>query len=387
MEQEVKDTIKSTFDEVTAESKAKVSELEAKIAKLEAMPIANKSVSYSGGATYKGYRLSKQMEQFKEAMGEEKAEYISKALINMVEASKAGKKIDIKSAASQIEGANDQGGYFVEEDYSDFVETLGRNASVMAPLMRQVSTISDTFNVNKNLTECVISVDAEGSVTATSSTTEQIVIPVKRLSGRVSVSNELLADSRYDISSWLTEQFIYAYGQKIDDQILNGTGTGAGQMCSGLLTANAGYSVILASSGLSSITADNISEAIALLATMDADKATFVSGRKGAHYVRTLKDTNGSPIYQAIAGSSPDTVWGLPHVVAGAISDATVAAGTAYSVLGNFNKAYMVNRLGNLELFVDPYSDSASYNTVFNFFSRKGLGFNPNAFVRLVTSS
>lgn len=386
MEQEVKNEIKSAFDEATAESKAKVLELETKVAKLEAMPIV-KTVSYCGGATYKGYRLEKQMEKFKDSMGEEKSEYVAKALINMIEASKAGKKIDFKSAASQIEGTPANGGYFVEEDYSDFIETLGRNASVMAPLMRQISTVSDTFNVNKNLTECVISVDAEGAVTSASSTTEQIVIPVKRLSGRVSVSNELLADSRFDIASWLTEQFVYAYGQKIDSQILNGTGTGAGQMCSGVLTAKAGYSVILASSGLSSITADKISEAIAKLATMDADKATFVCGRMGAHYIRTLKDTTNAPIYQAIAGPNLNTVYGVPTVIAGAISDSSPVAGTAYAVLGNFNQAYMVNRLGNLELFVDPYSDSASYNTAFNFFTRKGLGFNPNAFVRIVTYS
>ena len=387
MEQEVKDTIKATFDEVTADSKAKVAELEAKVAKLEAVPIAPKGIAFIGSGEYKGYRLGKQMTQYKEAFGEEKGDFIAKCVIEMVEASKAGKKIDMKAAASQIEGTPANGGYFVIDDYADFIETLGRKASVMAPLMRQLNTVSDTFNVNKNLTECVITVDAEGAVTATSSTTGQIVIPVKRLSGRVSVSNELLADSRFDIASWLTEQFVYAYGQKIDTQILSGTGTGAGQMCSGVLTAKAGYSVILASSGLSSITADKISEAIALLATMDADKATFVCGRKGAHYIRTLKDTSNAPIYQAIAGPNLNTVYGIPSVIAGAISDATSVAGTAYAVVGNFNKAYMVNRLGNLEMFVDPYSDSASYDTAFNFFTRKGLGFSPDAFVRLVTYS
>ena len=380
--------MKEAFDEVTAEYKSEVKELSEKVKTLESKAIVNKGIVSN---VYKGFNLKMQMKEIKDAglMNEEDANFIAKCFIEMKEAALKGIKLDIKSAASQIEGTADQGGYLVLDQYADMVETLARNNSVMVPLCKQVNTISDTLKIEKNATECSISIDAEGTVTATSATVGEVSIPIKRIGGKVSVSNELLADSNWDISSWLTEQFVYAYGQEMDAQILNGTGTGAGQLNSGVLTAAVTNSVILAGTNLSSITADNVSLAESKLATMDANKATLVTGRKGSHYVRTLKDDNGTPIYQAIADSQLNKVYGMDHVTCAALDDAAGAtASTAYGVVGNFNQVFFVNRLGGLELFVDPYSDSGSYNTIFRFTTRKGFGVvRGDALCRLVTAA
>jgi HK97 family phage major capsid protein len=370
MEEQVKNEIKATFDEVTADSKAKVAELEAKVKKLEERPVY--AVNTIGSKLYKGYNLENQAHILRaNGMKDESAEHMAKMIIEMA---KAGKPMDIKAAASQIEGTDSQGGYLVIDQFHNVVETLARNNAVIAPLCKNVNAISDTYKVNKNATECEISIDAEGTVTATSATLAQVSIPIKRLGGRTSVSNELLQDSSWDISTWLTEQFAYALGQKLDDQILNGTGTGAGQLNSGVLTAATSNSVVLSGDDLSSITADDLSLGLAKLSTMDAMKATFVFGRTGNHYVRTLKDSQNRPIYQEISGANLNQIYGMPSVTAASIADATSSASTAYGIVGNFDLVYFVNRLGSLELFVDPYSDSGSYNTIFRFATRKGFG-------------
>jgi len=386
MEDQVKNEIKATFDEVTADSKAKVAELEAKVKKLEERPAY--AVNTIGSKIYKGYNLERQAGILKaNGMKEENADYVSKAIIEMAKAGLNGVKLDLKAAASQIEGTASQGGYLVIDQYHDVVETLARNNSVMVPLCKNVNAISDTYITNKNATECAISIDAEGAVTATSATLAEVKIPIKRLGGRVSVSNELLQDSSWDISTWLTEQFAYALGQKLDDQILNGTGQGAGHLNSGVLTAATANSVVLSGANLSSITADNLSLGLAKLSTMDAMKATFVFGRTGNHYVRTLKDTQNRPIYQEISGPNLNQIYGMPSVTAASISDASSSASTAYGIVGNFDLVYFVNRLGTLELFVDPYSDSGSYNTIFRFATRKGFGvIRGDALCRFVTS-
>jgi HK97 family phage major capsid protein len=154
-----------------------------------------------------------------------------------------------------------------------------------------------------------------------------------------------------------------------------------------VLTAAATVSVVLSGANLSSITADNISLALTKLAQLDSANGTFVLGLTGGHYVRTLKDTANAPIFQAIAGPNLNTLYGRPMILCASISDATSSAGTAYGVFGNFNKLFLVNRTSGLDLLVDPYSDSVSYNTRFIFSQRLGFGIADGAsFCRIVTA-
>jgi HK97 family phage major capsid protein len=201
----------------------------------------------------------------------------------------------------------------------------------------------------------------------------------------VSISNELLQDSAYDIVGDITEQFAYAMAQEVDNQVLNGTGS----PCSGVLTAAAGYSVVLATgnTNFSSVTAADYSLMLQKLSTIDASNSTYVLGKLAAHYVRTLKDSQNMPIFQAIAGPNLDTLYGQPFTVANKITD-TTGVSTAFAVLGDFKQFYMINRLGNLELLVDPYGDATSYNTRFIWATRKGLGIRrSSAFVRILTAA
>ena len=387
MEQEVKNEIKSVFDETVKGYKDEVAELSQKVKTLEEKKISA-PVSLSG-ETYKGYRLEKQLEGLKKAgFSEEKADFASKAIIETILASKAGKMISLKAAAEQVEGTTTAGGYLVIDDYLNEIVTGARNLSVMAPLCRQISTSSDTFKINANNAEFSVAIDAEGTVTKSSSTLQEIEIPIKRISTYGAVSNELLADASWDVASWITEQITYKVGQTIDSQILNGTGKVAGQLNSGVLTAASTNSVVLSGANLSSITADDISLAMSKLAQLDSANGTFIFGLGGGHYIRVLKDSNNSPIFQAIAGPNLNTLYGRPFVQCASIADATSSASTAYGVFGNFNQVFLVNRTNGLDLMVDPYSDSISYNTRFIFSQRLGFGIGRGAsFCRFVTGA
>jgi HK97 family phage major capsid protein len=291
-----------------------------------------------------------------------------------------------KAAASQVEGTDAAGGYLVLDAFDEMITKTARENSVMMALCQNRSlSSSDVFKWNKQLANVVLTWDSEGSVTGTSGTYSQGSAPIKRLSGYVSIANELLQDSAYDIVADIVEQFGYAMGQEIDNQILNGTGS----PCSGVLTAAAGYSVVMATglSNFSSVTAQDYSLMISKLASNDASQATFVLGKLAAHYVRTLKDENNTPIYQAVSGANLDTIYGIMRTIANKITD-TTGASTAFAALGNFREFVIVNRLGGLELLVDPYSDSISYNTRFIWATRKGLALKrASAFVRLLTAS
>jgi HK97 family phage major capsid protein len=187
-------------------------------------------------------------------------------------------------------------------------------------------------------------------------------------------------------ASDINEQFAYGMAQEIDNQVFNGTGS----PCSGVLTAAAGYSVVLGTglTNWSSVAAGDFSLAISKLSTDDVARATFALGQTGAHYLRSLKDTNNAPIYQSVAGPNLDTIYGRPFVVANKIADSTSTGGGAYAVLGDFKQFLLVNRTGSLDLLVDPYSDSVSYNTRFVYATRKALAIKRGtAFVRMLTAS
>lgn len=394
MENEVKNEIKSVFDETVAdykksveEQKSKIEELDHKVKTLESSKL--KSIGFIGSNEYKGYRIDKQLENLrKQGFDGEKADFAAKAIIESILASKAGKMVSLKAAAEHVEGTSTAGGLLVIDDYLGTIETGARNLSVVAPLCRQVTTSSDTFKINANNAEFSVAIDAEGTVTKSSSTLKEIEIPVKRISAYGAVSNELLADANWDVASWITEQITYKVGQTYDTQILNGTGKVAGQLNSGVLTAAATNSVVLSGANLSSITADDLSLAISKLAQLDASTGTFVLGLTGMHYVRTLKDTANAPIFQAIAGPNLNTIYGRPVVTCASIADSTSEASTAYGVFGNFNQVFLVRRTTGLDLLVDPYSDSISYNTRFIFSQRAGFGIGRGgAFVRFVTGS
>lgn len=84
--------------------------------------------------------------------------------------------------------------------------------------------------------------DEAGTISASNPTFGQVTLTAKKLAGLTEgVSNELLMDSAIDIVGMLTEQFMYAIGQELDNQVLNGTGN----PCSGVLTAASGFSVVM----------------------------------------------------------------------------------------------------------------------------------------------
>ena len=384
MDNELKEVIEKGVnglkDQITAQDET-IKGLASKVETLEATPLPSKSVGIIVPEFYKGVNVRKQMEKQRKHFSNDG---MADAAVKMIlDVTKSGMSL-AKAAANQVEGTDASGGYLVLDEYDNMITKTAREMSVMIPLCNN-KTVSqtDTFKFPKQLANASLAWDAEGTVTNTSATYAEGSIPVKRLSGYVSMSNELLQDDAYDIVGDITEQFGYAMAQELDNQILNGTGT----PCSGVLTAAAGSSVVMSLDNFSSVTADDLSLMITKLSTIDAQNATYIMGKLGAHYIRTLKDSNNSPIYQAIASGGPNQLWGQNSIVANNITD-TSAASTAFMALGDFKQFFIINRLGAMDLMVDPYSDSVSYNTRFIWATRKGLGIRrASAFVRLLTSA
>lgn len=203
------------------------------------------------------------------------------------------------------------------------------------------------------------------------------------------VKNTLLADTRSDIVSWLTENLAESAGQDLDDKAFNGTGT----PCSGMLTAYCGYSVQMASTKdtLAEISADVLSEMIAKLDGQKKAGARFFMNGVVLHYIRTLKDDQSRPIFADQVALTPvPTIYGFPYTECIKITG-TDAAPTAFVVFGNLKYFFVGRRLGSTSLAVNPWRYWTTHRTSFMLYQRWAMELTKpqtyGAVVRLLTAA
>ena len=230
-------------------------------------------------------------------------------------------------------------------------------------------------------------VSEAGTITATNPTFAQVELDSKKLCGLTSgISVELLQDQQLDIVSMLTEMFGYAIALELDNQVLNGTG----DPVSGVLTAAAGYSVVMGtgSTSFSAVTCDNIRNVIRKLSSVDSVNGTFVYSKDIQYYIDVLKDSQNRYIYRDPSGDRPAALWNRPIIEASnAPLESDSAADTAFLAFGDWKKFYIGRRLAPTALEADPYTNFATALIRYRLISRWAFAIaRSTAFCRLMTA-
>ena len=227
--------------------------------------------------------------------------------------------------------------------------------------------------------------------TAGDPTITEFELDAEELSSYATVKNMTLADSRSDIVSWLGETLSEAAGQELDNKGFNGTGTDDPFICSGILTAACGNSVVFGagSTAFSNLTATQLSEMIAQLDGLIKQGARFWMNGAILHYVRTLEDTSGRPVFfdGHYGTTTPPQIMAYPYseVIK---APSTSVANTAFLAFGNMRYFGVGRRLDVSALDVDPYGLWTSNRTRYKLYQRWGLGMAlANGFVRLLTAA
>jgi HK97 family phage major capsid protein len=395
---EVKGAIQPAIDKI-ADVEKSVKELGEKVKKIEDLPAMQAPAIKTRSQIYKGYNLDYQLSNIRnnaKALGlktladDEKADDFSKFVIDFLKVKRgdmsAQEGLKQFYAKAQMQNNTDsEGGYLVPQEYATDIIQLARNRSFALNECSVIPMSRDTLKIPKELTLVSVEWDVEeGAIGESEPTFAEIDLTNRRLNAYAKVTNELLQDSAIDIVGMLTEQFAYATGLELDNQVLNGTGA----PCSGLLTANAGYSVICASgASMSTVTAGKFSEMISKIEEGYLQGSKFVINRLGLHYLRSLADSTGQPIFAMPQGSVAGTIFQYPYIMSEKIAN-TDGASKAFVVFGNLKKFLIGQRLGTMSLDVDPYTLFLSYATQFRIVTRWALANgNTSAFVRLLTSS
>ena len=218
-------------------------------------------------------------------------------------------------------------------------------------------------------------------------TVSECELNATELSAYAAVKNATLADSRSDIVSWITEAMAEAAGLEIDNEAFNGDGS---DVCSGILSAKAGYSVVLASgsTSFSAISASALSQMIAKLDGLKKQGARFFMHGEILHYIRNLTDDNGRPIFiETVGAPMSGTIWGYPYSEVVKMPS-TSAANTAFVAFCDLRYFAVGRRLDATALAVDPYGLFTTNRTRFKLYQRWGMEMAlPNGFVRMLTAA
>jgi HK97 family phage major capsid protein len=387
---EVKDAIvegiKPLNDSIGA-VKTGVDAMDVRLKKIEAIPFEKFTApAIIPSSKFLGYDLNRQGQLIKErTVGkaefssftkEENVNNFAKWMLATILSKGKNPSAEAKQALAEIhksslaEGAAGTGGDLVPDEYQWDMVALARSKSYFLQLASVVPMTSDVMYLPTEATLATMHWHSEAATMSQSDPTfSHITLTAKKATCYGIASNELLQDSRVDITSILTEQFAYGIGLDIDNQALNGTGVPtSGLLCSGVLTTN----VVILAGSMSTITPAKLSMAIYKLNESDLANARFMFCRLAMHYIRSLTDTYGQLVMQPLSMGIPSAIYGFPYVMSENISNTETTA-SPVGIFGDFKKYYIGRRIGAMALEVDPYGAFASDETRFRMISRWGF--------------
>lgn len=294
---------------------------------------------------------------------------------------------DITELRAQSEGTATAGGYLVPDgfraklvermkDFGGFaneVEVL--NTGSGAPL--EWPTLDDTTNVGEIVAEGgTFSGGADlvfGSATLGA---------YKYMAGGAGalplrVSWELLQDSAFDVESLVARKLGERIARVQAPHWVSGSGTGQPK---GIITGKTPIEI-------SALSYANLLSIVHSLDPAYRSNAKWAFNDATLALVHGLVDSNGRPLLNTstdgVAGRPAMTILGYPVVIDQAFSTYAAADDDpAVGVFGDLREAYVIRRVKDLTVVVDPYTRAANGQTQFMAWSRAdGTQQNPNAYV------
>ncbi len=289
---------------------------------------------------------------------------------------------DIAELRSQTTSPSSAGGYVVPQTWgNDIVVALkayGGIANVAREMTTEngqtyhIPTVDDTSNVGYVLPEA----------TAPSSGGADLVFGEKTLgawtystSGNgnapIKISNQLLQDAGYDIRGELVQAMVDRVGRKQALDLVSGTGT---NMPFGV-TTNANTVSFSTTSGTQSISYADLVNAVHQVDPAYRDNCVWVFNDYTLQQIETLTDGQGRPLLNSMidgisVGRANQMLLGYPIQIDQGFANFSDPSTDLFGVFGNLNKGYLIRRVQEITLMVNPYSSQSTNQTEYNMFAR-----------------
>jgi len=240
-----------------------------------------------------------------------------------------------EEARALQEGTDSEGGYLTETVLERrLIETLA-DMNIMRQLASVINTSSDR------------NIPVESSIGAATWTAEEAsysendpVFAVANLGAHkigkiVKISDELMQDSVFDMSSYLGRNLGRAIAEAEEAAFVNGDGS------SKPTGVTAGASAGVTAAGTGAVTSNEIYDLAYSLKRQYRRNGAFLMHDSTIKAIRQLKDSNGQYLWQpALTAGEPDTLAGRP--VYASYDMPEMATGNIAALFGDFKMGYLI---------------------------------------------
>lgn len=204
-------------------------------------------------------------------------------------------------------GELSEGGYTVPGEFeSTLVEAL-QDENIMRGLVHVITTSSGDRKIPLVTSKGAAAwVEEEQAIPESDDTFGQISLGAHKVGSMIRISEELLHDSAFDLSAYITNEFARRVGAAEENAIIVGDGN---HKPTGLLHDTLGAQIGVTAAAAAAVTADELLDLQHSLRSSYRRKAVFIMNDATVKILRKLKDGNGSFMWQpGLLYGQPDTL-------------------------------------------------------------------------------
>lgn len=241
------------------------------------------------------------------------------------------------------EGTDSEGGYLVPDEFERTLVEALEEENVFRTLAHVIKTSSGDRKIPVVASKGTASwVDEEGAYTESDDAFSQVSIGAYKLGTMIKVSEELLADSVFDLEAYISKEFARRIGAREEESFFNGDGKGKPL---GILAATGGAEVGVTAASATAITADEVIDLFYSLKAPYRKNAVWLLNDATVKQIRKLKDSTGQYLWQpSLVAGTPDTILGRPVKTSAFMP--TAAAGAKTIAFGDFKYYWIADRQG-----------------------------------------
>lgn len=241
------------------------------------------------------------------------------------------------------EGTDSEGGYLVPDEFERTLVEALEEENVFRTLAHVIRTSSGDRKIPVVASKGSASwVDEEGAYQESDDAFSQVSIGAYKLGTMIKVSEELLADSVFDLEAYISKEFARRIGSREEESFFNGDGKGKPL---GILAAAGGAEVGVTAASATAITADEVIDLFYSLKAPYRKNAVWLLNDATVKQIRKLKDSTGQYLWQpSLVAGNPDTILGRPVKTSAFMP--TAAAGAKTIAFGDFKYYWIADRQG-----------------------------------------
>jgi HK97 family phage major capsid protein len=240
------------------------------------------------------------------------------------------------------EGVDADGGYLVPTEFERTIVQGLNEANVVRTLAKTISTSVERKVPIAATPSTATWVAENGAIPESGVTFSQKTLDAFKLTDLIKVSVELLADSMFDLESYLSAEFARALGVAEEEAFINGGGAGRP---TGIFDAANGGTVGVTAAGSTAIAFDDIINLVYALKSPYRRNAVFLTNDSTVSAFRKLKDSNGQYLWQpSLVQGQPDRLFGYPLYTSPYVP--AIAAGAITVAFGDFSNYWIADRAG-----------------------------------------